>query len=530
MSMPTDLVLTCVGMMVERPDVISYVLTKENGRPLYESLYRCIRDDVMSGTLLPGQAMPSKREFADRLGVSPVTVEHAYRELVAEGYLEALPRKGHFVREMPSLRAPSDSRVETEGGPCGFAPSGQRETSTGLGRVEGGPFGFADHALRPRFDLASSGSAFGSFPSKTWARIVRDVLLDDEAALLDPLPRQGSLRLRKAICAHVRLSRGIEADPDQVVVGSGAQSLYGLLSLMFGKDCAGVAVENPGYPTVQATYQAHGLPVFAVSVDDEGLSVEELRTTRASVVHVAPSHQYPTGVLMPISRRYELLSWASESSGRCIVEDDYDCEFRLSGRPVPSLASVDVEGSVVYMNTFSKSLLGSMRIAYMIVPKRLLGRYRSACGFVPCSVSALEQETLARFMERGEFDRQAGRTCRRLRQCKEAILSSLKDRIAQGSVGVENAENGMFFLLRLPSTVDEKTASETLLRHGVRAALVSDCRLETAQGSRPTVECDRFGWGGHVVVNYGALSVEDASELGVALANALSEMGEKASS
>ena len=308
----------------------SYDLSTRGDLPLYEYLYRCIRDDITGGTIAARDRLPSRRALAERLGVSVVTVEGAYRQLVAEGYVEARPRSGFFVASLPSL--PAGTAV-----PAPVAPPGREEPAV---PAEGTP-------RPPRYDLSHGSTHASAGAARLWERSLRDALAHEPDSVLYQIPpSRGLFRLRQAIASHLERARGMTVDPSRVVVAAGAQALYAMLALYLRKYEA-VAVEDPGYAPVARTYAAAGLRTCHLPMDADGLSAQALRASGARVAHVMPSHQFPTGRVMSVSRRYELLGWAAEDASRIIVEDDFDCELRLSGRPVPALASMDATGSVM---------------------------------------------------------------------------------------------------------------------------------------------------------------------------------------
>jgi GntR family transcriptional regulator/MocR family aminotransferase len=299
-------------------------------------------------------------------------------------------------------------------------------------------------------DLTGSSAAQqAQFPYATWAKTMREVLSwgsgESLAREADPM---GSPTLRAAIAGHVRATRGMEVDPDCMVVGAGAQWLYNLLVQLLGRGLV-FAVEDPGYPRLTSIYRANDVRLKHVPLDAEGIRVDALRASGAQVAHVMPSHQYPTGVVTSVARRYELLGWAAQDPGRYVVEDDYDCEFRLSGRPVPALKSVDATGSVVYLNTFAKSLGAAFRIGYMVLPPQLAARYRSELGFYSCTVSAADQLTLAALLQGGAYERHVNRLRARSRQTCAELVGALKAGALGGRVRVCAQESGLHLVLGL---------------------------------------------------------------------------------
>lgn len=478
--------------------MLSYTLEKKPGCTLHESLYRQIRNDIESGAIAPGQLLPSKRELSRALGVSIATIEGAYLQLAAEGYIISRPRRGFFACSLPAnAKAIADLRCRPKTPECaGTASSGAPSAE-----------------LPVRLDLTGATRTRRFFPAKEWGRLLRDVLADGQERPAGRLPACGSESLRGSIAKHIRLSRGIEAALEQIVIGAGAQQLYQMCALMFGDSA--FAVEDPGYPSIAQTYASLGRSVVRVPVDDAGMSMEALRLTEAAIAHVSPSHHFPTGAVMPAARRFELLAWAYERPDRYIVEDDYDCEFRLAGKPIPALSGVDVEGRAIYMNTFTKSMAGALRLAYMVLPRTLLPRFEDACGHLICAASPIEQEAMARFIDAGCFDKQVNRTCKRYRDCRGILAEGIGDACKDAAARISRDAAGTFFLVEFAERIDEASFLEGLAQKGVAAAFVPsvcgwDGAPELPQSSK-------------LVVDYSALVSEKAAEAAIILAEAIEE-------
>lgn len=413
--------------------MLDYDLGLRGDESLYDYLYQRIRDDIASGELREGARLPSKRALAEHLGVSVVTVEGAYRQLVVEGYVESRPRSGYFVCDLRGSVAPAlGVRAGVMAG----------EASRMSGRDE--------EARSVDFALGARGAEQDA--ASLWTRALRQALASEsEAELFAPAPAKGTPRLREAIASHLRQTRGMVVDPENVVVGAGAQILDSCIVQLLGRGRA-YGVEDPGYPRLMRLYAANGVEVRHVPIDEAGVRVDALAASDVGVMHVMPSHQFPTGCVTSIGRRYELLGWAADSSAgeRWIIEDDYDCEFRLAGRPVPALASVDAMGRVIYTNTFSKSLGSALRLAYMVLPDSLMERYTSELGFYSSTVSTVDQVTLARILEDGSYERHVARVRKRARDERDR----LRELVAAGAFGpgvrLEHADAGLHCVLAVP--------------------------------------------------------------------------------
>ena len=510
-----------------REVMLTYALNRTARESLYEQLYRALRLDIESGALGAGDRLPSKRAFAKHLGVSVVTVEGAYDQLVAEGYVRAVPRSGFYVQEIgPNLT--SFSRISTSvevkvplGDSSGAKsascrPEARISGNDGVEKLEklarkGAPFciahseeglaGVSPGAGRKWLaDFTGAMAPEGVFPYAAWARTLRRVLADEsERTVLEASGPQGSPRLRAAIAAHLRGFRGMEVHPDQIVIGSGAQSLYGLLVQLLGRNLA-YGVEDPGYPRLTRIYESNDVAVRPIALDGEGPVLEALERARIDVLHCTPSHQFPTGITVPVSRRRSLLEWAqsgvaapedgaaareirgrsvkaSSAQSRYLIEDDFDCEFRMAGRPVPPLAALDGAGRVIYANTFSKTLGGAFRIGYMVLPEELAERFRDRLGFYACTVGALEQLTLARFMESGDYERHVNRQRTRYRRRLSALIDVLAASSAGDHLHFANAGAGLHFLMEVRSVEGDERDSATFEERVARRAAIRGVRL-----------------------------------------------------
>lgn len=461
--------------------MLQYSLDQRKEGSLYGELVRLMRADISSGRIAADEHLPSKRDFARALGVSVITVEHAYQQLVAEGYVRSVERKGYFANDIGTFSIPVSRRPASSSGMVSKASKK------------------GDSSANICFDL-TGGVAPGSFPRREWSRLLREVVEDaPDDLLLKPAPATGVEELKIEVARHVERFRGMSIDPDQVVIGAGSQVFYTLIAQLLGT-LGSFAVEDPGYPTLARAYRSLGLDVSPVSIDENGIDVAQLRKKGAAVAHVMPSHHFPTGSVMSISRRYELLGWASESDKRYIIEDDYDCEFRHSGHPIPALQGIDAGEKVIYLNTFARSLAPSLRLGYMVLPPHLMERLSETLGFYASSVSTVEQLVLARFMSRGLFDKHVNRMRRRYRESRDAAL----DVVERFSLSVSGKDAGLHFVLDCGLPLDEAELKKALETKGVRVRAVGEYRcLALGEESKPNTS---------LVVCYAGLSPEDAAE------------------
>ncbi len=407
--------------------MLTYELKKAPGVPLYEALYRCIREDILTGKLKPGEKLPSKRSLSAHLEISKITVENAYQQLVAEGFVSSREKVGYFVEMIhPVPPVPERSAEERE------------ETSAG-------------EELCP-----------ANFPFSVWSKLQREVMLDLGEKLLQPMPHQGIWELRQAISGHLRQFRGMQVSPSCIVIGAGTDFLYNLLVQLLGRDRC-YAVEEPGYDKIRRIYAAAGAEFRGIAMDHRGVLPEDLKN--ANVLHISPNHHFPTGLVTPLSRRQELLSWARERPDRWIIEDDYDSEFRFNAHPMPAMHSLDRKGRVIYMNTFSRSLAPSIRISYMVLPPELMEQLKNRLGFYSCTVPSFEQHTLARFIAGGYFEKHINRMRRFYKTQRNRVLEIIGNSGFRDSVEILEEDAGLHFLLRTP--LSDENLAERCRQEGV---------------------------------------------------------------
>lgn len=427
--------------------MLTYPLNKESGRSLYEQLYEGIRRDILSGTLPAHQRLPSKRALAQHLEVSIITVQNAYEQLAAEGYIYSQEKRGYYVSP---VERPLQAAARQ---PVPLPPEPEQKTYF--------------------LDLVTNSIDRAYFPFTVWARLMRETLLERDKALLQAAPYNGAEELRRAISDYLRQFRGMNVDSGQIIVGAGTEFLYSLLIQLLGREKC-YAVEDPGYSKIAEIYRSHQVDLRRVGLDEKGLSTRLLRRQEADIVHLSPSHHYPTGIVMPIGRRQELLRWAEEQEGRWILEDDYDSEFRFVGRPIPTLFSIDEAQRVIYLNTFSKTIAPSIRISYMILPPRLMEVYREKLGFYACTVSGFEQYTLAKFMAQGRYEQHLSRMKARYRQKRDAVIAMLHASPLADRVEIMEQDAGLHFLVRLDTHLPDAALRSRAAEQGVRLALLSD--------------------------------------------------------
>ena len=461
--------------------MLLYDLNAKKEKPIYEYLYNCIRDDIYAGRLKPGEKLPSKRQMAQDNGIAVITVENAYAQLIVEGYIDARERSGYFVSDI--LRAQTDvdfvsdrmgSVSDSMGGRPGSTSAGANETAEGIfdGVRAAETDGHGTGRVRLPGDFTSAHLEYDSFPYSTWTKIMRNVLTDMQGEFTLAPPSAGIKELRQAIAKYLSSSKNLDVSWENIIIGPGTEYLHSVLIQLLGHNRL-VAVEDPGYKAVGLIYEKNGMKVVHIPVDSDGMQIDKLADSGATLIHVSPAHHFPTGAVMSAPTRHKLLNWAHQN-GSYVIEDDYDSEFRFKGRPLPALFGLDRE-RVIYMNTFTETLAPSIRMAYMVLPDRLKEIYDSGLSFLSGTVSTFDQLTMARFISLGYYERHIGRMRNRYRILragyKEAFeASKLKDyaRIVEDPAGLR-----MTIAFDLQKSMDDKVFLDRLLKKGIRITPMS---------------------------------------------------------
>ncbi|MBU1143823.1 MAG: PLP-dependent aminotransferase family protein [Firmicutes bacterium] len=397
-------------------------------KPIYVELYEQFKSMIVEGKYEENQKLPSKRKLSADLKISPITVEAAYLQLIAEGYVYSVEKSGYFVsKRVEVVLGAKESKVDIE----------------------------YDHQEKKDdylYEFNTNVVDTSLFPNSTWAKLSREVLSENHHEMLNITHPEGMRELRVEIARYLELYRGMHVDPSQIIIGSGSSSLIGLIVEILGrKEC--YAMENPGYSKIYHLFKGNDVQLALIGLDDLGIRVNELIESNASIVHITPSHQFPTGVVMPIQRRNELLNWANEKDNRFIIEDDYDSEFRFQGKPIPALQGLDYNDKVIYMNTFTKTLAPSFRMGYMVLPRKLLSIYNKIKGYHGCTVPNFEQYIMYKFMKGGYFERHVNRMKNHYRQKIELIMKIVEK---YPKIKLKGYESGLHFLMEVDSSTSEE--------------------------------------------------------------------------
>lgn len=424
--------------------MLTYNMENRQELPLYDYLYRCIKNDILSGRIPIGEKLPSKRSLAKHLDISVITVENAYAQLVLEGYITSSEKKGYFVNDTGC--APQAS--------CLIRPQAEAE------------FEYSYFA-----DLKSNRIRRNRFPFSTWAKLLRDTLSERSEQLLKTVPYNGVYELRLALAEFLHEFRGMQVLPSQIVICSGTDSMYGRLFCLL--DDATWAVENIGSQKITGLYDMYHAKWKSVPRDEYGVDMKSLYESGCNVVHVSPAQHFPIGTVMPVKRRTELLEWA-DRQGYYIIEDDYDSEFWYQGRPAPTLYSLDGNGRVIYFNTFSKTLIPSLRISYMVLPYELAKRYGEGLSFYSGTVPSMEQYALARFISEGYFERHINHMRNYFKGQRSRLFEAVKESPLGGMSHIYENSSGTYFLLELDTGLSDKELVERIRDKDINVACTSE--------------------------------------------------------
>ena len=577
---------------------------------LTETIYISIKKQINQGLLKKNEKLPSKRALAQNLGVSVITVQNAYGQLISEGYIYSIEKKGFFVTELPMLQARKNSAEEhafsgssnnswckpgsdnlasannSRGGTslAGLTTTSQGGSSTATPTAPSPNSSLVTHsspAQNPVFGLATNTADFSyetsssnytiisqqspatpttnshyelssapqgpvsssvagkpaitsessttnsphtpdsyalpkkpwfsdfknnsisyeKFPFSLWSHTMRQVLNSGDEKLLQRSQAKGVVELRKELSRYLLDFRNMNVSPEQIVIGAGTENLYALIVQLLGRDKI-YAVENPGYHKAEGVFRLNGVKTIPVNLDSQGIFPEELEKSGAQVLHFSPSHHFPSGIVMPVRRRQEILRWAFSSPDRYILEDDYDSEFRFNGKPLLTLQSADSENRVIYINTFSKTLAPSFRISYMVLPPDMLDYFEKKLGFYSCPVSSFEQYTLARFIQQGNFEKHIIRMKNYYRNLRNSLITAIQNSKLKEITKIQEKESGLHFLLTVTSEKSGQEIRENLEKNGINLPLI----VEYYYGQAPQNLEKTF------VVNYSGLKKEKIPE------------------
>ncbi|MBQ8540324.1 MAG: PLP-dependent aminotransferase family protein [Clostridia bacterium] len=364
---------------------MKYCIDSNSKQSMYIQLYKQLRDDIINLVYKYGDKLPSKRLLASDTLTSVITVEHAYSILCDEGYVESRERSGYYVTY-------------------------RKKDFISVGEVQ-------ESSDASEQDYKHTDD---EFPFSVFAKTMRNVISKYSDKILVKSPNSGCYELRRAIADYLMRGKGIKVDISQIVIGAGAEYLYGLIVQLLGRERI-YAIENPSYEKIHAVYEANNVKCELLKLEKDGIATKELIKTKATVLHVTPFRSFPSGVTASASKRWEYIAWASERNG-IIIEDDYESEYTVLKKSEDTLFSLKPDGGVIYLNTFTKTIAPSMRVGYMVLPKELVKVFADKLGFYSCPVPMLEQYVTAEFLNNGDFERHINKVRRKRRQALKQIV------------------------------------------------------------------------------------------------------------
>ena len=443
--------------------------------PLYEKIYEYIKNEIVDGKISKGEKLPSTRLLAKNLSVSRSTVELAYDQLLAEGYIEAEPYRGYFVCDIEALYQLEQRNHMQEKLQAGqdWQPGWKTEIKHGAGSSKQKEIDFSPYTIDTQ-----------NFPYNVWRKLHKNVLLDDREEILLSGDGQGDHELRMAIADYLHQARGVNCVAEQIIIGAGNEYLELLLAQVLGEKKT-VLMDDPTYLQAYRTFSNMGYLVKNIPAEQGSMPIEAVRRENADILYVMPSHQFPLGTVMPLKQRLELLKWASEKEGRYLIEDDHDSEYRYKGKPIPSLQSIDHEEKVIYLGTFSKSIAPSLRISYMVLPQHLLKNYQSYCGFYSTTVSKIQQEVLCGFIRGGYFGRHLNKMRGIYKNKHDFLVSELKKRPWVENIAGDNA--GLHVLVQVDTQMSEEELCERAAEQGIHLMGISEHYIHKPPVSKPVL-------------------------------------------
>lgn len=425
-------------------NTITYNLDLKAENPLYIQLYEYLKTEIIKNKIVCGCKLPSKRQLSLHLQCSLNTVQAAYSQLESEGYITSKPKSGFYVCKLDNV---INIHIESV------------VSSKSTGDIQNYIYDFSYHGIDQ-----------DTFPFLTWRRIAKDVINEYDSDLLKTGHPQGYAELRSSITNYLHHSRGVECSPSQIIISSGTEFLLQQLIQLFNDNCI-FAIENPGYEKLNHIFKSNRASFVPLPIDDSGVTIQNLLKSQANIVCVTPSHQFPTGNIMPVNRRIQLLNWAHEKDERYIIEDDYDSEFKYGGKPIPSLQGLDMGRKVIYIGAFSKSLTPALRISYMVMPEILLEEYKEKLNFYICPVPTIEQKILSRFINEGYFERHLNKMRNIYKTKRETLVAAINQLMPGNEITGANA--GLHLILKVKSKMSEAELVEKAQNSAIKVYGIS---------------------------------------------------------
>ncbi|SIQ80865.1 GntR family transcriptional regulator / MocR family aminotransferase [Bacillus cereus] len=413
-------------------------INRKSKNPMYQQVYQYIRAQILSGKLEKGKKLPSIRQLAIQLEVSRNTTQVAYEQLQSEGYIRSEHKKGFFIEAI--------ILDET----LNYEPIREQHHET-------------NQTAMKTIDFKIGTVDQENFPLKKWRTITNKIIKD--SSMFSYGEKQGDIKLRKALIDYLFQSRGVNTSAEQIIIGSSTQHLLLLLSLLLKQDYQHLAVEDPGYNVARELFVLQSFIIDSIPVNERGIEVDRLLKSPSRLLYVTPTHHFPYGVTIPVSERLKLIEWAKRVGGY-IIEDDYDSEFRYIHQPIPSLQSLDSNDRVIYLGTFSKALLPSIRVSYMILPRRLISEYKKILPLLEQTSSSIHQRTLATFIDEGYWYSHL-RKMKALYKRKMNLLNSELSKHFKEYVKIKGGSSGIFVVIEVKTEMSEKMLIKRAYEHGI---------------------------------------------------------------
>lgn len=426
-------------------DMLTPDLNPDSNIPLYHQLYTYIKEEIQSGRLAKNTRLPSKRKLSQYLKISQNTIQTAYEQLIEEGYVVSEERRGFFICDivhMKHLQLPPeyDERKSKQ------------------------------QSLPIKYDFSYHGVDMSTFPYAVWRKLMKEIINEYDPELLTLGDSLGFYSLRAAIAGYLHQSRGVNCTEDQIIISSGTEILFQSLIQLFDEDSI-YGIENPGYEKLNQLFTSNRARFKAIPLDKNGMLPEEIKKSNVNIICITPAHQFPTGEIMPINRRIQLLNWANEANNRYLIEDDYDSEFKYSGKPIPALQGISANGKVIYMGSLSKSLSPTIRVSYMVLPPKLMKKYREKLSYLICPVPLMEQKVLCRFIADGYFERHLNKMRNVYKKKRETLVKAIQN--INCNIEILGADAGLHLLVRIPNHMTEDELISSALKKGVKVYGIS---------------------------------------------------------
>lgn len=418
--------------------MLTIPLNPQSKTPLYEQIYKYIKEEIRNGTITYQSKLPSTRSLANFLQVSRNTIDMAYSQLLSEGYIESKLKSGYYVCQITDMIT-----LQTN-----------IPTSNPIMSKQGSTY---------HYDFSPFAIDIHNFPYNTWRKLSKECLNNANNDLFLLGSKQGDSTFRFAIQKYLHESRGVQCSADQIIIGAGADYLLQLLTQLLqatgqSSECTSngckIAMENPTYMQAYRIFSGLGVNTCCIPLDSSGMCIDKLEISKANVAYVTPSHQYPLGLIMPIKRRLSLLKWANSSADRYIIEDDHDSEFRYKGKPIPALQGLDKNGKVIYIGTFSRAIAPAIRVGYLVLPLSLLSLYKERYNYYTSTVSRIDQSILTSFIQDGYFERHLNKMRKCYKTKHDILLNALK--IFNDKITIFGENAGLHLVVRFHYAIEEE--------------------------------------------------------------------------